>query len=228
MKNLSFGLLLTVLVMSGGVAAVTSLLLHTPAPTTAQAQVLPNANLDTQVKALREENALLSQRIDELEMRPVATQRVPAEALPDPGFEEEVREWMASFKKDADPAPVGLQTKVEDVLANIRQEEAAAEQQVQEQKREEWITGTMAKLSPRLGLSVTQEEELRDVWIANNERDIELGRMYKAGEIDGQTAGELKQSNEAEHQVDLQGVLSPSQYEEYHGFFNNRRGGRGK
>jgi hypothetical protein len=190
--------------------------------------VLPNANLDVRLNALREENARLSQRIDELEMRPVATQRIPAEAISDPGFEQEVREWMASFKKDGGPAPLGLQTTVEDVLANIRQEEAAAEQQVQEQKREEWITGTMAKLSPQLGLSVTQEEELRDVWIANNERETELGRMYKAGEVDAQTAGGLKQSNEAEHQVDLQGVLSPAQYEEYIGFFTNRRGGRGK
>lgn len=228
MKNLPLGLLVTILVLSGGVAAVTSLLLHTPTPTPAQAKVQPDANLDARLKALREENALLSQRIDELEMRPVAAQRIPAEAISDPGFEEEVREWMASFKKDGGPAPVGLQTKVEDVLANIRQEEAAAKQQVQDQKRDEWITGTMAKLSPQLGLSVTQEGELRDVWIANNERETELGRMYKAGEVDTQTAGELKQSNEAEHQVDLQGVLSPSQYEEYHNFWNSRRGGRGK
>lgn len=228
MKNLSIGLLVTILVLSGGVATLTSLLLHERAPTPEQAQVLPNANLDVRLKALREENARLSQRIDELEMRPVATQRFPAEAISDPGFEEEVREWMATVKKDGGPAPVGLQTRVEDVLANIRHEEDAAKQAVQEQRREEWITGTLSKLGPRLGLSVTQEEELRDVWIAKNELDTELGRMYAAGEMDAQTAGEIKQSNEAEHQVDLQGVLSPAQYEEYIGFFTNRGGGRGK
>jgi len=228
MKNFSFGLLVTIIVLSGGVATLTSLLLHTSAPTPAETPVQPDVNLDAQLKALRAENALLSQRIDELEMRPVATQRIPAAAISDPGFEQEVREWMASVKKDGGPARVGLQTKVEDALANIRLEEAAAEEQVREQKRDEWITGTMAKLSPQLGLSVTQEGELRDVWIANNERETELGRMYKAGEVDTQTAGELKQSNEAEHQVDLQGVLSPSQYEEYHNFWNSRRGGRGK
>jgi hypothetical protein len=228
MNNFSLGPLVLLLVLSAGIAAMTSFLLRTTPPAVVKAEALPDANINARLKALREENARLSQRIDELEMRPVATQRIPAEAISDPGFEQEVREWMASLKKDGGSAPLGLQTKVEDVLANIRQEEAAAEQQVQEQKREEWITGTMAKLSPRLGLSVTQEEELRDVWIANNERDIELGRMYKAGEIDGQTAGELKQSNDAEHQVDLQGVLSPAQYEEYIGFFTNRGGGRGK
>ncbi|HIF41021.1 MAG TPA: hypothetical protein EYQ74_07980 [Planctomycetes bacterium] len=228
MKNLSFSLLVTVLVLSGGAAAVTSLLLHTSAPTPAEAPVLPDVNLNARLKALREENALLSQRIDALEMRPVATQRIPAGAVSDPGFEQEVREWMASFKNGGGPAPVGIQTKVEDVLANIRQEEAAAKQQVQEQKREEWITGTMAKLSPQLGLSVTQEDELRDVWIANNDRDNELDRMWGAGEIDSQAAGELKRSNHEEHQADLQGVLSPAQYEEYHGFFANRGGGRGK
>jgi hypothetical protein len=228
MNNFSLGPLVLLLVLSAGIAAMTSFLLRTTPPAVVKAKALPDANINARLKALREENARLSQRIDELEMRPVATQRIPAEAISDPGFEQEVREWMASLKKDGGSAPLGLQTKVEDVLANIRQEEAAAEQQVQEQKREEWITGTMAKLSPRLGLSVTQEEELRDVWIANNERDIELGRMYKAGEIDGQTAGELKQSNDAEHQVDLQGVLSPAQYEEYIGFFTNRGGGRGK
>jgi hypothetical protein len=228
MNNFSLGPLVLLLALSAGIAAMTSFLLRTTPPVVVKAEALPDANLDARLKALREENALLSQRIDQLEMRPVATQRIPAEAISDPGFEQEVREWMASFKKDGGPAPVGLQTKVEDVLANIRQEEAAAKQQVQEQKRDEWITGTMAKLSPQLGLSVTQEGELRDVWIANNERETELGRMYKAGEVDAQTAGELKQSNEAEHQVDLQGVLSPSQYEEYHGFFNNRRGRRGK
>jgi hypothetical protein len=228
MKNLSFGPLVLILLLSGGVAAMTSFLLRTSPPSAVKTERMPDANFGARLKALREENARLSQRIDELELRPVATQRIPAEATSDPGFEQEVREWMATLKKEGGPAPVGLQTKVEDVLANIRQEEAAAEQQVTEQKRDEWITGTMAKLSPQLGLSVTQEEELRDVWIANNEREIELGRMYKAGEVDGQTAGELKQSNDAEHQVDLQGVLSPSQYEEYHGFFTNRRGGRGK
>lgn len=228
MKNFSFGLLVTILVLSGGMAAVTSLLLHTSSPSPVEAVRPTDSSLNAQVESLRTENALLSQRIDELELRPVATQRIPAEAISDPGFEAEVREWMATLKNNGGPAPVGLQTKVEDVLANIRQEEAAAKQQVQNQKRDEWITGTMAKLSPQLGLSVTQEGELRDVWIANNERETELGRMYKAGEVDTQTAGELKQSNEAEHQVDLQGVLSPAQYEEYHGFFNNRRGRRGK
>jgi len=228
MKNFTFGPLVLVLVLSAGIAAMTSFLLRTTPPAAVKAEALLDANLDAKLKALREENARLSQRIDELEMRPVAIQRIPAEALSDPGFEQEVREWMASFKKDGGPAPVGLQTKVEDVLANIRQEEAAAEQQVQEQKREEWITGTMAKLSPQLGLSVTQEEELRDVWVANNDRDNELGRMWKAGEVDGQTIGELKKSNDAEHQADLQGVLSPAQYEEYIGFFTNRGGRRGK
>lgn len=228
MKNFSFGLLVTILVLSGGVATLTSLLLHKSAPPSAETQMQPDVNLNARLKALREENALLSQRVNALEMRPVATQRIPAEAIPDPDFEEEVREWMASVKKDGGPSPVGLQTKVEDVLANIRQEEAAAEQQVQEQKREEWITGTMAKLSPQLGLSVTQEAELRDVWIANNDRDNELARMWREGELDGQAAGELKRSNNEEHQRDLQGVLSPAQYEEYNGFFANRGGRRGK
>ena len=228
MKNFSLGPLVLLLVLSAGVAAMTSFLLRTTPPAVVKPEALPDANFNARLKALREENARLSQRIDELEMRPVATQRLPAEAISDPGFKEEVREWMATVKKDGGPAPVGLQTRVEDVLTNIRHEEDAAKQAVQEQRREEWITGTLSKLGPRLGLSVTQEEELRDVWIAKNELDTELGRVYAAGEIDAQTAGEIKQSNEAEHQVDLQGVLSPAQYEEYIGFFTNRGGRRGR
>ena len=62
-------------------------------------------------------------------------------------------------------------------------------------------------------------------WIAKAAMDDELGRLWEAGEIDHQAAGEIKAANEERHQANLQGFLSAQQYEDYTAMVRSWRGG---
>ena len=64
-------------------------------------------------------------------------------------------------------------------------------------------------------------------WRARAEIDAELSRLWQAGEIDSQQAGEIKAANNERHQANLQASLSAEQYETYSSNIN-RWLGRGK
>ena len=57
--------------------------------------------------------------------------------------------------------------------------------------------------------------------------DAGLARLWQAGEIDSQQAGEIKTANTERHQANLQAFLSAEQYETYSSNIN-RWLGRGK
>ena len=76
-------------------------------------------------------------------------------------------------------------------------------------------------------LTQFQTEEMQRTWIARSEMDAELGRLWEAGEIDSQQAGEIKAANNERHQANLQGFLDAQQYETYSTNIN-RWLGRGK
>lgn len=224
MKNLSFGSLLVVIAIGAVSAAVTSALLSTTSKADSASVPRPNPDLLTQLESLREENAALSERIAHLELRPAPTERAPANPLASPGFEAEVRAWMASREEDDGYTPVALQSKVEEVLTSIRQQEEFQEQQVKLQRRDEFITSTIAKIAPDLGLTQYQMDEMNRTWVAKSEADAELGRLWNEG-IDRENIGELKRTNEEAHQADLQAFLSTEQYESYAAMVRAWRGG---
>ena len=224
MKDLSFGPLLLVIVLGSASAAVTSSLLSEE-KVEVVAEAGPSVDLLAQLDALRAENAKLSERISDLELIPPPTERVSAVDTSE--FEEEVRAWMEQVEKGDKASPVVLQSKVADALSTIRQQEAFQKQQVKEQHRDEWVSARIEKIAPELGLTQFQTEEMQRTWIARSEMDAELGRLWEAGEIDSQQAGEIKAANHEQHQANLQGFLSAQQYETYSTNIN-RWLGRGK
>ena len=222
MKDLSIGPLLLVIVLGSASAAVTSSLLSED-KVEVVAEAGPSVDLLAQLDALRAENAKLNERISDLELRPMPTERVSAVDTTE--FEDEVRAWMAQMEKGDTASPVALQSKVENALTSIREQEALQKQQLKNQRREEWGWSVIEKFAPDLGLTQFQTEEMGRTWIAKAAMDDELGRLWEAGEIDREAAGVIKAANEEQHQANLQGFLSAQQYEDYTAMVRSWRGG---
>ena len=222
MKDLSIGPLLLVIVLGSASAAVTSSLLSED-KVEVVAEAGPSIDLVAQLDALRAENTKLSERISDLELRPMPTERISA--IDTSEFEDEVRAWMEQVEKGDTASPVALQSKVENALTSIREQEALQKQQLKNQRREEWGYSVIEKFAPDLGLTQFQTEEMGRTWIAKAAMDDELGRLWEAGEIDREAAGVIKAANEEQHQANLQGFLSTQQLEDYTNMVRSWRGG---
>lgn len=233
MKNLPLGVVVLVAALVGavggaaGAAIVTWFLLSPPPAPRPPSVASPDTDLVAHLDSLREENAALESRIRMLEQRPAQSRRALAQGSADLTFEEEVRAWMAAQDEElteaGDAAPVALQSEVEQALITIRRQEEAEEQRVKLQHRDEFITDTIAKIAPDLGLSQLQVEDMRNAWTSKAEADAELGRLWEEG-MDLESAGQIKEENEAQHQANLQAFLSPEQYESYTDMVNSWRG----
>ena len=219
MKDLSIGPLLLVIVLGSASAAVTSSLLSED-KVEVVAEAGPSIDLVAQLDALRAENTKLSERISDLELRPMPTERISA--INTSEFEDEVRAWM---EKGDTASPVALQSKIENALTSIREQEALQKQQIKNQRREEWGWSVIEKFAPDLGLTQFQTEEMGRTWIAKAAMDDELGRLWEAGEIPREEIGQIKEANEVQHQANLQGFLSAQQYEDYTAMVRSWRGG---
>ena len=228
MNQLSIGHLVLVLVLGAASAAVTSSLLNTTNAPALVSEAIPDAKLVAQIQALREENTLLNERVSTLELRPVLTERVAA--VDNSDFEEEVRAFMAKNEVKGGATPVALQSKVESALTAIREQEDIEQAEIARQKRDRWISDTIGKAAPELGLTQFQTDEMNHTWIAKAEADAELGRIWESGnEADRANIGALKEANDERHQANLQGFLSTDQYDQYTEMVSRwRGGGRGK
>ena len=180
----------------------------------------PSIDLVAQLDALRAENTKLSERISDLELRPMPTERISA--INTSEFEDEVRAWM---EEGETASPVALQSKIENALTSIREQEALQKQQIKNQRREEWGWSVIEKFAPDLGLTQFQTEEMGRTWIAKAAMDDELGRLWEAGEIPREEIGQIKEANEEQHQANLQGFLSAQQYGDYTAMVRSWRGG---
>ena len=228
MNQPSIGHFVLVVVLGAASAAVTSSLLNTTNEPVLVSEAKPDVKLLAQVQAIQEENATLSERISALELRPVPTERVAA--IDNSDFEEEVRAFMAKNEVKGGATPVALQSKVESALTAIREQEDIEKAEVARQKRDRWISSTIEKAAPELGLTQFQTEEMNRTWIAKAEADAELGRIWESGsETDRANIGALKEANNERHQANLQGFLSTDQYDQYTEMINSWRGrGTGK
>jgi hypothetical protein len=221
MKDLSIGPLLLVIVLGSASAAVTSSLLSED-KVEVVAEAGPSIDLLAQLDALRAENAKLSERLSDLELIPPPTERVSAVDTTE--FEDEVRAWMAQMEKGDKASPVALQSKIENALSTIREQEAFQKQEVKIQRREEWGYSMIEKFAPDLGLTQFQTEEMGRTWIAKAAMDDELGRLWEAGEVPREEIGQIKAANEERHQANLQGFLSTQQFEDYTNMVRSWRG----
>ena len=207
--------LVIVVLLGAGSAAVTSYLLNpspTPALTPIRTAVDPSAELLGVVRELRDELATLNSRVDVLEVTPA--ERVALGANTNQDFEAEVRAWMAQQDSDLSPAVPVLHADVAQALNSIRDGEKADQEDLARQRREEFLAGVMENIAPRLNLTQSQSDDMYEVLTSKAEADAELGRRWKAGE-DREAIGETKRLDEENHQNNLQGILSATQYTYY-------------
>ena len=207
--------LVIVVLLGAASAAVTSYLLNpsaTPAPTPIRTAVDPSAELLGVIRELRDELAKVNSRVDVLEVTPA--ERVALGANTNQDFEAEVRAWMAQQNPGRGPAVPVLHADVTQALNNIRAGEKADQEDLDRQRREEFLAGAMESIAPRLNLTQSQSDDMYEVLNAKAEADAELGRRWKAGE-DREAIGESKRLDEDNHQNNLQGILSATQYTDY-------------
>ncbi|MCP5023556.1 MAG: hypothetical protein GY930_17530 [bacterium] len=226
MKNLALGPFFLVIALGCASAVITSVLLSEEKvqPLTG---VGPTLDLAAELNALRQENETLSARISDLELRPMSQERVSALETPSSdasAFEQEVRAWMKQMQSKSVASPSIFHSDVQDALATIRGQEAVQRAEVKRRQRDEWISGTIAKLAPDLGLSQQQTREMETAWLAKAELDAELSRLWKSGEMGREELGHMKETNEQQHQDSLRGFLLPQQYEEYTTMVSGSRG----
>ncbi len=222
MKSLSPTHVLLVVVLSVGVAALTSTLLHEPPAPTAPAKQWRDSVALGQNQKLQEQIQELADRIQNLEMRPVRGERLPAETAYDGAFEQEVRNWMAEMETRNAPLTANLRSKVEQALATIRREEERAKEQVKLQRREDAIDRAVDKLALQLNLGAAQKADLRTAWAAKAEADADLTRRWEEG-ADKSTLGDTKRLNEQNHHETLRRIFSPDQYESYAAIFGRSK-----
>ena len=203
-------LLIVILLGAASAAVTTNSLLSSKSKALVASERMPDAHLLAQLETLRAQNRDLSDRIAVLELRPQVSERAPAM---DPSFEEEVRTWMENAGT-GDPSRGALELEVAEALHTIRDQEELEEQQIKLARRDEWITDTVEKVAPELGLNEYQTRAMRNAWVAKADADAELGRLWTSGE-NRESIGEIKRLNEEQHQTTLQGFLAPQQYEAY-------------
>ena len=207
--------LVIVVLLGAASAAVTSYLLNPsapPAPTPIHTTIDPSAELLGVIRELRDELAKVNSRVDVLEVTPA--ERVALGPNTNQDFEAEVRAWMAQQTAGQGPAAAVLHADVAQALDSIRAGEKADQQDLARQRREEFIADAMETLDLKLNLTQAQSNDMFEVLSAKATADAELGRRWKAGE-DREAIGESKRLSEENHQNNLQGILSATQYIDY-------------
>ena len=171
-----------------------------------------------QLEALRNENQDLWERLVALEARQTSTTRTPV----DPGvsaeeFEEFKKNVLVSLAQRGDPdaGPHEMKSWVADALEAVREEEAVERRQRNEELTARKQEGRLMALRDKLGLSDYQVDEVRTAFVAQEERNQELVRVWREGTTDDATLGETKRANADAHQADLERVLSPEQLATY-------------
>lgn len=160
---------------------------------------------------LRRRNRELSERIAALEARAQVSERTPAAAPTTPGFEAEVREFMARVEERAREPEFRV---VEEALQTIRTEERQAKELKWREQRERKLEAQLAEFASRLALDATQTGEVRTLW---NERAAfyeDLKSRWQDGAADEDMAA-AKETQEASFQAGLARILTPAQYGEY-------------
>ncbi len=213
MHNVPIGpLALALAAGAAGAAVASSLILSKTTPDS-----VTIAPVDTEVEArlrdLADQNQALRDRLAALESRPRTARRMPARQAADPVFEKEVRTFMAEVETHG-ARPVALSDSVRTTLETIRGEERAAKDEIRRQRRSEWVSGYITKLSPQLQLSAVQASEMEVLFLEKAESDAHLTTLWEQG-VPREELGEIKVASQEVLNLGIQGVLSAEQFEIY-------------
>lgn len=171
-----------------------------------------------ELAALRWENSLLRERLDDLARRVSmpAPARVPANA-PSSAEVEEIRDLLASLQSADQVPPQALQSAVEAVL-DLRQERERAERDARRQEeRDRRVDEQVARIGEKIGLDPSQQKALRDVLVNQTLQREEFFRSFRDG---GNPVGRdsIRESFRAmteDANAEIQGFMTPQQYEQY-------------
>jgi hypothetical protein len=228
----STGVTLVVSALAGGAVAATIVFVGSapraaeegPAPVAPVAPTV-EAELLARVDALTEENRELLERVMQLELRPAADERSPAQVFATrdelDAFREEIHGWLAQL--DTSNEPDTFKRQVADTLSAIRKEERVAAVRKGQEMRLERLNEDVAKIEEWLELDSYQVVEMRAALLAQYEREDEVRRLWEEG-VDDETLGEQKRDAGERFRADLGRFLTQEQRET----FWNRRGRGGK
>ncbi len=226
MKSSSTTLLLCAVLLGSASAGVTTFLLTAPADGEgrdaasggAPARSDADAELVRRVEDLAQENRRLRERLVALELAP-APARVPVD-----GFvsREELEALRTELLAAARPSPLAelvaepeqLKEQVASALIDLRKEERVEKVRSFQQNRSARLDEDVARLTEWLELDDYQADRMRDVLLAQYEREEEVRLMWEDG-VDDETLGRHKQEAGERFWADASEVLTPVQFERF-------------
>ena len=194
-----------------------------PLPPPSANQATDLSELTTAIDSLRISNQLLRSRLLELENRPRAEVRTPANgfaSMDDVASLE--RKLTESLSNTQGTQSVDFKEQVAESLTTIRHEEAVSKVRKGHQRSIENLEERVGKVSDWLELDSYQAGELRTSLIARDQGYSEVINLWESG-ADDEVIGLAKQTTSQAFWTQMEGVLSPEQYLTY---FN--RAGDGK
>ena len=182
----------------------------------------PDADLLRRIAELAEETRVLRERLAELELRPVTTQRAPlgdggmGAAVTREEFEALGRPVDVGRSLGTDPSPAELDAfreHVAGVILDLRRDEAVGLKKKHED-RVASLDDRLPGMAEWLGLTPYQTEKMRSVLLAQYGREGDILRRWEEGE-DADVLGAMKRDDRAVHEDELAEVLTPEQFRTY-------------
>ncbi len=223
-------------VLAGAASAVgaTVLLAPAPGPEAASAEAA-GPELLAAIDELGVSISTLAERVESLEsaetLAPIAASGRVAASLDRSEIESMMREMLGSVEG----APTITSPSLESAVANVIEQREEQEEQDRQQRRADAeakrLEDRLAKLQTDLGLDQTQLDSMRGIFQGQTAKVDEMRQTMREARDSGLDMGSMREmwtGLRDETNLAIQGVLSPSQYEQYEESNSNQRwGGRG-
>ena len=183
---------------------------------------LSGSDLATEIAALRQQNTELMNRVVDLEMSASlagtgSERREPVAVATDGEYEamkEELKSLLATMQGSSDVVAPVFRESVATVVEDIKAQEEAERDLRRAERRTERTEKRLDDLAEKLGLNPTQVNDLREHTLAIEEkRQAMFAEARELGEF-----GSMRENMRTlrdESNVALQGIFTPSQYQQY-------------
>ncbi len=208
-------------ILAGGASAVGATVLLAPAPQSEGVQAAAGPELLAAIDELNASVSSLNSRIEKLEsaetLAPIAAPGRVAATLDRSEIESVVSEMLGSVDGPAAATP-----SLESAVANVIEMREEREKQEREQRRADAeakrLEDRLAKLQTELGLDQTQLDSMRGIFQDQTAKVDEMRQTMREARDSGLDMGSMREmwtGLRDETNTAIQGVLSPSQYEQY-------------
>ena len=178
-------------------------------------------DLVAELDELASENRELRARIEALESRPMSDARTLIE--PSDGQHSAAIAAAQGGASALGVPPAEIQAQVATAIEAIRTQERAEAARAREQRELQRMEERLTDLRERLGLSPTQENDLRALLLADRAAEAEYDRQREAG-MSRDALRVVREQQRTEQQAQLAKILTPEQLANYRQR-DNRRGG---